>query len=72
MFEEDGELVIHCAGLPKRCYDYVPEQGEEVPEDCLIKVTFDNFEIGAKYWGKLFNAHVNGGIVLYNRFFTIR
>lgn len=72
VFEEDGELVIHCAGLPKRCYDYVPEPGEEVPEDCLIKVTFDNFEIGAKYWGKLFNAHVNGGIVLYNRFFTIR
>lgn len=72
VFVQDGELTIHCAGLPERCYDYTPRPGEEVPEDCYTEVTFDNFEIGAKYWGKLFNCHTDGGIVLYNKWFTIR
>ena len=72
VFVEDGELTVHCAGLPERCHDYEPKDGEEVPEDCFTSVTFDNFEIGAKYWGKLFNQHVDGGIVLYTKFFTIR
>lgn len=72
VFIEDGELTVHCAGLPERCHSYVPKEGEEVPEDCYTEVTFDNFEVGSKYYGKLFNSHVDGGIVLYNKWFTIR
>lgn len=72
VFESDGELTVHCAGLPERCHDYKPSENEEVPDDCYTEVTFDNFAVGAKYWGKLFNQHVDGGIVLYTKFFTIR
>ena len=48
---------IHVAGMPKRCHD---------------QVTFDNFEVGAKYWGKLYRRNVPGGVVLYEGFFEIR
>lgn len=45
----NGELVVHVAGMPQ----YVHEQ-----------VNFDNFELGAKYTGKLYQKRVPGGIVL--------
>ena len=53
----DGENVVHCAGMPKQCHQYV---------------TFDNFKIGASYKGKLRPKHVPGGIVLVDQDFTIK
>lgn len=47
--EIDGELKVTVAGMPK----YIHPQ-----------VTFENFETGAVYDGKLYQKHVPGGIVL--------
>lgn len=55
--EVDGKLEVTCAGLPKQCHS---------------QVTFDNFEIGAKYSGKLRPKHVAGGIILEETFHTLR
>lgn len=56
----DGEyrkLNITCAGLPERCYN---------------QVTFDNFKIGARYFGKLQPEIVSGGVILKEREHTLR
>lgn len=74
VFVEDGELNIRCAGLPERCFDWEPGFGEELPVDpsILTEVTFDNFEIGAEYWGKLYNHHTDGGSYFTTGAFKIR
>lgn len=75
VFIEGGELNVHCAGLPQRCFDLAdehPEIAAQAPEGCFTRVTFDNFEVGARYFGKLFNHHTEGGIVLEDRYFTIK
>lgn len=75
VFVEGGELNVHCAGLPSRCFDLEgehPDIAAEAPDGALTHVTFDNFEIGARYFGKLFNVHTEGGIVLEDRCFTIK
>lgn len=51
------KLEIHVAGMPKRCHPLV---------------TFENFEIGAEYPGKLYRKNVPGGVVLYEGLFKIR
>lgn len=55
--EIDGELKITCAGLPKRCHQFV---------------TWDNFLPGNSFQGKLIPKHVDGGIVLAETEFTLR
>lgn len=55
--EVNGKLEITCAGMPSTCYD---------------QVTWDNFEKGSVYGGKLMPKHVPGGIVLVEKEFTIR
>ena len=75
VFVEDSKLNVHCAGLPARCFDFAekhPEDAAGAPEGALTEVTFENFEVGAKYYGKLFNVHTEGGIVLEDRCFTIK
>lgn len=75
VFEEGGRLTVHCAGLPARCHRWEPRDEAEaaaVPAGVLTEVTFENFEIGARYWGKLYNVHADGGIVLEDRAFTIK
>ena len=68
---KDGpRLHVHCAGLPERCFDY--EDHADVPEGYEGHVGFDNFEIGTRYWGKLRQVHVPGGVVLEDSFFTVR
>lgn len=52
-----SELKVTCAGMPSKLHD---------------QVTFENFEIGALYPGKLRPRHVPGGIVLEETDFTIR
>lgn len=47
--EIDGALNVHVAGLPESCHKHV---------------TFENFEPGATYGGKLYTKRVKGGIVL--------
>ena len=42
-----------------------------MPEDCYDQVTFDNFKIGASYWGKKMPKIVPGGTVLIDGSFTI-
>lgn len=55
---EDGPYnEVHVAGMPARCHD---------------QVTFENFEIGATYTGKLYRKNVPGGVVLYEGDFKIR
>lgn len=56
-FEEDGELTVHCAGMPSRCHEHV---------------TIDNFEVGASFAGKLKPKDVSGGTILVDDVFTIR
>lgn len=53
----DGELVVHVSGMPSRCHS---------------GVTLDNFEIGARYYGKLYPRRVHGGIVLVEDYMEIR
>lgn len=55
--EIDGELVVHCAGMPSRCHEHV---------------TIENFEFGATYPGKLYTKRVKGGIVLVDGDMEIR
>jgi hypothetical protein len=43
-----------------------------MPSRCHDQVTFDNFEIGATYSGKLYRRNVPGGVVLYEGDFKIR
>lgn len=42
-----------------------------MPEECYGQVTFDNFEIGASYYGKKMPQTVPGGTVLIDGAFTI-
>ena len=55
--EIDGELVVHCAGMPARCHK---------------NVTLENFKPGAVYEGKLYTKRVPGGIVLVEGDMEIR
>ena len=55
--EIDGRLCVTCAGLPEELHD---------------QVTFENFEPGAIYTGKLRPVHTAGGIVLEETNFSIR
>ena len=55
--DEPTKLEIHVAGMPKRCHPLV---------------TFENFEIGAEYPGKLYRKNVPGGVILYEGLFKIR
>jgi hypothetical protein len=43
-----------------------------MPEECYSQVTFDNFEIGADYYGKKMPTTVPGGTVLIDGTFTIK
>ena len=43
-----------------------------MPEECYPQVTFDNFEIGAEYYGKKTPSTVPGGTVLIEGTFTIK
>lgn len=47
--EIDGKLTTHVAGMPANVHD---------------QVSFENFELGAIYHGKLYQKRVDGGIVL--------
>ena len=53
----DYELKITVAGMPEECYN---------------QVTFDNFNIGATYFGKKMPKIVPGGTVLLDDTFTIK
>ena len=57
--EEDieGNLTVHVAGMPAKLHS---------------QVTFDNFNLGAKYYGKLYTRRVKGGIVLVEGEMVIR
>lgn len=50
-------LTVHVAGMPQTCHK---------------EVTFENFEFGNKFYGKLYQHRVNGGIVLTEDFMTLR
>lgn len=50
-------LNVKCAGMP---------------DGIKKKVTFDNFEVGFKSFGKLLPKHVDGGVVLVDTEFTIK
>lgn len=54
---EPSLLSITCAGMPDRCYQYV---------------TWENFQEGATFKGKLMPKHVHGGMILNEIEFTIR
>jgi hypothetical protein len=51
------KLTVKCAGMP---------------DGIKKKVTFENFMVGFKSFGKLLPKHVNGGVVLENTEFTIK
>lgn len=55
--EYGSDIEVHVAGLPARCHS---------------QVTFDNFEMGATYHGKLYQMRVEGGIVLIEDDFQIK
>ena len=75
VFIEDGKLNVRCAGMPERCIDFEdnPEfVAEEVPEGVLTRVTFENFETDAVYWGKLYPMHADGGQYLRTGAYRLR
>lgn len=53
---DEGGQIVHCAGMPAKCHD---------------QVTFDNFDYGATFTGKLKPRDVRGGVVLEDTTFTI-
>lgn len=55
--EIDGQLNVKCAGLPANCHE---------------QVTFENFEIGAEYTGKLQPKQVSGGVLLSETKFQMK
>lgn len=55
--EIDGKLKVTCAGLPESCHKLV---------------TWDNFELGTEYFGKLQQKKVKGGIVLQETTFKLK
>ena len=55
--EENEELEVKCAGMPRPVKD---------------KVTWDNFKVGFSEYGKLVPVNVEGGVVLEDRAFTIK
>ena len=55
--DPDYHLKITVAGMPEECYD---------------QVSFDNFNIGADYYGKKMPKTVPGGTVLIDGAFTIK
>lgn len=57
MEECDGKLTVHVAGMPSKLHP---------------QVTFENFDLGAKYYGKLYQKRVKGGIVLVEGDMEIR
>ena len=54
---DEPDIEVHVAGLPKKCHE---------------QVTFENFELGAEYQGKLYQHRVRGGIVLIDGAFRIK
>lgn len=57
VFEEGGELTVHCAGMPSRCHGLV---------------TMENFDYDSSFEGKLKPKDVAGGTILVDDVFTIR
>lgn len=51
------KLDVKCAGLPK---------------ECRGTITKNNFKVGAKFFGKLVPVRCKGGVVLEERYFTIK
>lgn len=57
LVSKDSIINIVCAGMPKGCYK---------------NVTWENFDYGSVFDGKLGVKHTDGGIVLVNTTFTIK
>lgn len=57
LVSKDSIINIVCAGMPKGCYK---------------KVTWENFDYGSVFDGKLGVKHTDGGIVLVDTTFTIK
>lgn len=57
LVSKDSIINIVCAGMPKGCYK---------------NVTWENFDYGSVFDGKLGVKHTNGGIVLVDTTFTIK
>lgn len=55
--DEENQLKITCAGLPKNCYK---------------NVSWENFSPSAKYSGKLIPKRVKNGVILEETLFTIK
>ena len=55
--DEDGEIKITCAGMPKQCYKYVK---------------WETFKTGFTCGGKLTFKHLKGGVKLVETEFTIK
>lgn len=43
-----------------------------MPDSCYKEVTFDNFNIGGEYYGKMYRKNVHGGLILYRDYYRIR
>lgn len=56
-FEENGDLTVHCAGMPYRCHNVV---------------SMENFNVGGSFAGKLKPVDVKGGTILVEDVYTIR
>lgn len=54
---DKGKLKVTCAGMPESCYKFV---------------TYENFEVGKEYAGKLQTTRVKGGAVLKETTFVIK
>lgn len=69
MEEIDGQVHVTCAGMPDNVKYYDPNDPGDRPE---YHPTWETFERGAKFPGKLLPKRVPGGVVLVPVDFTIK
>lgn len=72
------KIYIKSKYLAQKCYYGIKENGEKdikiagCPKNVAKTISFDNFEIGATFDGKLVPKKVNGGSILVETTFTIK
>lgn len=76
LITDDGlELSVKCAGMPdiiKYISDEENEKRVKEGKEKINRVTWENFHVGFTSTGKLMPKHVDGGVLLMDKDFTIK
>ena len=69
---EDDRTVKEVYSIEDGNYYYTKITIAGMPDSCYKNVTFENFQVGASYPGKLSHTMVDGGVILEDMDFTIK